>query len=150
MEHDVVARCPNGKIIGRSGADIYVVFRIDLEQMDADALAYSYDEDFGGKFIEQIACREVYGKFWDFEKMGSPCWDPYGKDGQEMPKPKGKFMMWDEPEETAPDAMPVPKAICLTVYDGERAVRRYKMATIGINVFDLIAMETEGDKFFNS
>lgn len=152
-EHDVVAKCKNGKK-HLSTSSIYVVIRVNLQgiETDADVIAYSYDPDFGSKFVEQIAATEVFGQFWDYDKNGSPCFDPFNDDGTEKPVPSGRFLMWDE--ETAEDklddqGMPIPACPTLIVFDGEVAIRKYKVALAPLTVHDLISIETEGDKMFN-
>jgi hypothetical protein len=152
-EHDVVAKCPNGKK-RLPTASIHVVIRVNLQGIDTDAdvIAYSYDSDFGSKFVEQIASTEVFGRFWNYEKNGSPCFDPLNDDGSEKPMPKGKFMMWDldSLEETVDDqGMPVKPCPTLIIFDGETPIRKYKVALAPITVQDLVSIETEGDKFFN-
>lgn len=152
-EHDVVAKCPNGKK-KLPTSSIFVVIRVNLQGVDTDAdvIAYSYDPDFGSKFVEQVASTEVYGKFWDYEKNGSPCFDPVNEDGSEKPIPQGKFMMWDE--ESAEDkqddsGMPIVACPTLIIFDGETPIRKYKIALAQLTVQDLISIETEGDRFFN-
>lgn len=154
-EHDVVARCPNGKIRGRSSAPIYVIMRVDMEnpdEIDADVIAYSYENDLGSRFVETIAARDTFGKFWDFGAHGSPCFDPFRDDGSQRDFPPGRFMMWDEPEDEAPEC-PRSTISSLTIYDGDapgkpRAIRRYKVCLAQPTINDYIAMETEGDKLF--
>jgi hypothetical protein len=153
-EHDVVAKCPNGKL-KRNTAPIYVVIRVDVDgaDTDADVIAYSYDADFGSKFIEQIACRETYGKFWDYKKDGSPCFDPYTDDGEERPFPDGRFMMWDETtleDETDEAGMPMPATPTLVIFDGpdHHAIRKYKLSLAQLTINDYMSIETEGDRFF--
>lgn len=151
-EHDVVAKCRNGKL-KRATGDVYVVMRVTLagRETDADAVAYSYDPDFGTPFVEQIACRELYGRFWDHKKEGSPCFDPFDDDGNEVPPPVGRrFMMWDaEQDEFDSEGMPVTPTPSLTVYDVDgEPMRRYKIARVQLTINDLMAIETEGDRFF--
>lgn len=160
--HDVIAKCPNGKIRGRITDNLYVVMRVDMEDpqnVDADVLAYSYDPDeCGCQFMETVAARDCYGKWWDFAKDGSPCFDPYRSDGTEKPPPPGKFMMWDETE-VSQDGLPDTTVASLTIYNnsgisssaaasGIVAIRRYKLATAQPTVNDYIQCETEGDRVF--
>lgn len=152
-EHDVVAKCRNGKK-KLPTAPIYVVIRVNLQGVDTDAdvISYSYDPDFGSKFVEQIASTEVFGKFWDYDKNGSPCFDPFNDDGSEKPLPKDKFMMWDEEsldERLDEQGMPIGACPTLIIFDGEIPIRKYKVALAQLTVRDLVSIETEGDKFFN-
>ena len=152
--HDVVAKCKNGKL-HRPVDDVYVIIRIDLEasEPDADAIAYSYDTVFGSQFVEQIACRELYGRFWNHEKDGSPCFDPFEDGGGQRPMPHGRLMMWDAVDDTGNDENGLPKPIvpCLTIY-GEgpehKPMKRYKVAKVQLTIHDLMSIETEGDKMF--
>ena len=160
VEHDVVARCPNGKIQGRSSAPIYVVIRIDFddEGTDADVVAYSYDTDLGCTFIETIAARTTFGKFWNFKTNGSPCFDPICDDGSVRDPPNGRFMMWDEIEQDDADVPDTTKA-SLTIYDLDetgstnskpkyKPIQRYKLCIAQPTINDYVAIETTGDKFF--
>ena len=136
-------KCKNGKL-HRPVDDVHVVFRVDLdpEGADASAIAHSYDADFGSQFIEQIACRELYGRFWDHEKEGSPCFDPV-EDGE---PPEGRFMMWDVPPDDGDEHLP-----SLTIYGPgpkHTAERRYKIAKTQLTIQDLMSIETDGDRFF--
>jgi hypothetical protein len=153
--HDVVKKCRNGRLL-KPVDDVYVIIRINLEGdcPDADALAHSYDPDFGSKFVEQIACREIYGRFWDYDKEGTPCFDPYTDDGEGMrPFPSGMFMMWDIEDDSDDPSTGVPKVAVpsLTIY-GEgpehKPMRRYKVAKTQLTIQDLMAIETDGDRFF--
>ena len=152
--HDVVKKCKNGRL-HRPVDDVYVIIRINLEGdcPDADALAHSYDQDFGSQFVEQIACREIYGRFWDHEKEGSPCFDPCGDGGEIRPFPSGTFMMWD-PEDYGDDeatGIPKIKSPTLTIYGpgpDHKPVRRYKVARTQLTIQDLMSIETNGDRFF--
>lgn len=154
-KHDVVLKCKNGRL-HRPVEDIYVVIRINLEDedVDADAIAYSYDTQFGSQFVEQIACRELYGRFWDHEKEGSPCFDPYGDGGETRPLPRGRFMMWDDDGSSEDDlatGLPKPAVPSLTIYaeaPEHKAIKRYKVAKIQLTIQDLMSIETEGDRFF--
>lgn len=151
--HDVVKKCKNGKL-HKPVDDVYVIIRINLEGdcPDADAIAYSYDTSFGSKFVVQIACRELYGRFWSDEE-GDPCFDPIGDDGELRPYPSGKFMCWDA-EDTGDDENGIPKqhVPTLTIY-GEgpehEPIKRYKVAKVQLSIHDLMSIETEGDMFFN-
>ena len=153
--HDVVKKCKNGRL-HRPVEDVYVLFRIKLDKdyPDVDALAHSYDPDFGSQFVEQIACREVYGRFWDVEKEGSPCFDPYDDEGELRQVPMGKFMMWDVDEDDAEDdehGVPKVKVPSLTIYDEgpeHKAIMRYKVAKTQLTIQDLMSIETQGDRFF--
>ena len=152
-EHDVVAKCRNGKK-KLSTSSIYVVIRVNLQGVDTDAdvIAYSYDADLGSKFVEQIAATEVFGRFWSYEKDGSPCFDPFNIDGSEKPIPKTKFMMWDEDtlDDTVDDqGMPASACPTLLVFDGEVPIRKYKIALAQLTVHDLVSIETAGDQFFS-
>jgi len=171
---DIIARCPNGKIRGRITDNLYVVMRVDMEDLqnvDADVLAYSYDPDeCGCQFMETIAARDCYGKWWDFTKDGSPCFDPYRSDGTEKPPPPGKFMMWDETGGSG-DSVPDTTVASITIYNncgggmsssssssssssttviptGILAIRRYKLVTAQPTINDYIQCETEGDRVF--
>jgi hypothetical protein len=151
--HDVVAKCKNGRL-HKPVDDLYVIFRINLEGdcPDADAVAHSFSPDFGSLFVEQIACKELYNRFWDHEKEGSPCFDIYDDDGEIRPFPSGKFMMWD-PEDKGDDEHGLPKVNVptLTIYgDGpeHKPIKRYKIAKTQLTIQDLMSIETEGDKFF--
>ena len=140
-KNDVVLRCKNGTRV-RNTSCIYVVFRIDCEcvEPDAEVIAYSYDEDFGTAFIEQVASREVFGQFWDY-KNGSPCFDPIDDDGNVKPLPTdSRFMMWDSPSDDRPPT--------LSVFEKEKLVSRYKLATAYLTINDLMSIETDGDRFF--
>ena len=154
-KHDVVARCPNGRL-HRPVDDVYVIVRINLDEddVDADAIAYSYDTRFGSQFVEQIACRELYGRFWDHDKEGSPCFDPFGDGGESRPLPRGSFMMWDDDGSSEDDkatGLPKEAVPSLTIY-GEGpahvALKRYKVARVQLTIQDLMSIETDGDKFF--
>ncbi len=148
-----------GTIRGRSTASLYVVIKIDLDgpATDADAMGYSYDKEYGCPFIETIAARDCFGKFWDFKGQGSPCFDPIDDDGNTRPLPKRRFMMWDELDEESPeDCIPRTIAASLTIYDYDaesathRAARRYKLCMVQPTIDDYVAIETEGDKLFLS
>ena len=119
---------------------------------DADAIAHSYDPDFGSQFVEQIACRELYGRFWDYDKEGSPCFDPYGDGGEMRTFPSGSFMMWDQQAEGDDEhGVPMQVVPSLTIY-GEgpehKPTKRYKVAKTQMTIQDLISIETDGDRFF--
>jgi len=143
---DVVAKCPNGKIKNRSTSAIYVIMRIDLDgpDTDADVLGYSYDMEYGCPFIESIAARDAFGKFWDFKKQGSPCFDPLDDDGLPRAPPAGRFMMWD-----LLDAEESLTAASLTIYQNSaKPLRRYKLCLAQPTINDFLAIETEKDKLF--
>jgi len=161
---DVSLRCPNGRLRGVSTAAIYTVLRVNMEgeEPDADVLGYSYSEQFGCPFIETVAARDAFGRFWNFSKEGSPCYDPYDDAGELRPPPAGRFLMWDEPEEDD-EGIPSPTRASLTIYDareGEptgdvladlqkrKAIRRYKFVLTQPTINDMVAIETEGDKLF--
>lgn len=155
---NVLARCPNGKVRGRSTAPVYVVIRINLEDadnVDADVIGYSWDPDIGMPFIESIAARDCFGKWWNADKYGSAVYDPVRDDGTEAPVPPEKFMMWDEIEGDC-DGMLTPTAASLTVYDMFRPetpdvrkpLRRYKLACAQLTIKDYVAIETDGDRKF--
>lgn len=154
-KHDVVLKCKNGRL-HRPVDDIFVIIRIDIEQDDADAhaIAYSYDVQFGSQFVEQIACRELYGRFWDHEKEGTPCFDPYDDEGKMRPLPRGRFMMWDDDgssEDDAATGLPKVSTPSLTIYDKgpeHRPIKRYKVSKVQLTIQDLISIETDGDRFF--
>lgn len=149
--HDVVKKCKFGKK-KLSINPIYVIIRIhiDGENSDAQVVAYSYEQDIGSRFVEQIAAKEVYGRFWDFEKEGSPCFDPIDSSGEEKPIPEGMFLMWngnDDLDEYGDfDTSTAP---ALTVYNNGKPITRFKVSLANININDLMLIETEGDKFFN-
>lgn len=153
--HDVVKKCKNGKL-HRPVDDVYVIFMIDLEGKDGPdvtAIAHSYSQDFGSEFVEQIACRHLFGRFWDHSKEGSPCFDPYDDNGELRSLPPGRFMMWDETDDTADDehGLPQPYVPTLTVYGDlpdHKPVRRYKVAKTQLTIQDLMSIETDGDIFF--
>lgn len=152
--HDVVARCPNGKIKGRSTAPIYVIIRINLDgtDTDADVIGYSYASEYGNPFMENIAARDAFGKFWNY-KDGSPCYDPVKDDGTERPFPEGRFIMWDEVD---PDYEGIPSVTVgsITIYEAKEAdknrrpIRRYKMMQAQPTINDFMSIETAGDKKF--
>jgi hypothetical protein len=148
-EHDVVLKCKNGKRKLPTG-DIYVLFRISTG-MNADVIAYSWDPDFGKKFIEQIACKEIFGKFWD-PKDGSPCFDPFNDDGSRRPIPNGKILIWDESTtelDFDDQGMPIDPCPTLYVFDDKEPVCKYKMQRATVTIHDYVSIETQGDKFFN-
>lgn len=153
--HDVVKKCRNGRL-HKPVDDVYVVIVIDFDGKDgpdASAIAHSFSPDFGSEFVEQIACRQLYGRFWDHKKEGSPCFDPYGDDGELRAFPGGSFMMWDPQDDGVDDENGLPKQSVptLTVY-GEgpehKPVKRYKVAKTQLTINDLMSIETEGDLFF--
>jgi hypothetical protein len=151
--HDVVEKCKNGKL-HRPVDDVYVVLRLTLDgdDIDGDVVAYSYNPDFGSTFVEQIACRQLYQRFWDYDKEGSPCFDPYNDDGELRKFPSGRFMMWDAADD-GDDEHGMPRRVCptLTLYgDGpeHKPFMRYKVCTASLNIYDLMSIETEGDRFF--
>lgn len=155
---DVVARCPNGKIKGRSTAAIFVVMRINVEGVDTDAdvMCYSHETQFAGRFMEYIAARDCFGQDWN-PKHGSAVWSPYRDDGSDRPVPPGRFMMWDEQEEDI-DGVPPPTVCSLTIYDSapegyvegdaRTPIRRYKLVSTNITIHDYMAIETAGDTKF--
>lgn len=152
---DVVARCPNGKIRGRSTSSIFVIIRItiDGENSDADVIAYSYEGVFGSSFVELVAAKELYGRDWN-PSNGSPCFDPFREDGSEKPLPPHKFMMWDEVDDDY-DGVPSMVRYSLTVYGDEeegrtdrRAIKRYKVTEAQLSLRDFVAIETDGDRKF--
>jgi hypothetical protein len=150
----VMDKCKNGKVRGRSSAPIYVVIRIDLDgaDTDADVLGYSYSEDCGCPFIETVAARDAFGAFWNFQKNGSPCFDPIADDGSTRQPPTGRFIMWDELEESAdPDNLPDTTKASLTIYeagDDHKPIRRYKLVMAQPTINDYVQMETAGDLLF--
>lgn len=152
--HDVVKKCKNGRL-HKPVDDVYVIIRINLEgeMPDADAIAHSYSSDFGSQFVEQIACREVYGRFWDHVKEGSPCFDPYVDGGETTrPFPSGIFMMWD-PVDNIDDEHGIPRNAVptLTIYDEgpiHKPIKRYKVVKTQLTIQDLMSIETDGDTFF--
>lgn len=154
---DVVERCPNGKIRGRSTSAIYVVVRINLDgaDTDADVIGYSWDPDYGCPFMESIAARDCFGRWWDAAKYGSAVFDPVRDDGTEVPLPAEKFMMWDEPDEED-DGIPPSTVAAITIYDmfrpetpgTRRPLRRYKLERAQPTIRDYVAIETEGDRKF--
>jgi len=161
VSHDVVERCPNGKIKGKSTSPIYVIIRINLDGVDTDAdvLGYSYGSDYGCPFMEMVAARDAFGKFWNY-KDGSPCFDPIKDDGSERPLPDGRFLMWDEIEEDY-DGIPSVTIGSLTIYEAKeetkpgepdntvrRPIRRYKMMQAQPSLNDFMAIETTGDRKF--
>ena len=157
VNHDVVSRCPNGKIKGKSTAPIYVIVRIDLDGVDTDAdiLGYSYSPDYGCPFLENIAARDCFGKFWNY-KDGSPCFDPIRDDGSERPLPEGRFIMWEEIEPDY-DGIPSVTVGAITIYEAKeeakkeedrRPIRRYKLMQAQISPNDFLAIETAGDRKF--
>jgi hypothetical protein len=137
---------------------LLICIRIDLagKDTDADVIGYSRDVSLGGSFLEIIAARDIHGKFWDFRKNGSPCFDPIADDGTLNPLPAGKFLMWDEIEQH-PD-IPSTTRASITAYaaaeDGSdpsdisarRAVRRFKLSVAQPTINDLMATSTEGDR----
>ena len=157
VSHDVVERCPNGKIKGRSTAPVYVIIRINLDGVDTDAdvLGYSYGPDYGCPFMETVAARDAFGKFWNY-KDGSPCFDPIKDDGSERPLPTDRFLMWDEIEEDY-DGIPSVTIGSLTIYEAKaegdseiarKPIRRYKMMQAQPSLNDFMSIETEGDRKF--
>ena len=152
---DVVKRCPNGKIRGRSTASIYVITRlnIDGENTTSDVIGFSYEDKFGSQFVEMIAAKELYGRDWNYSN-GSPCFDPFREDGTERPLPTHKFMMWDEIEQDY-DGVVSMVSRSLTIYgekeegrEDRRAIKRYLVSQAQLCLLDYIAMETDGDRKF--
>lgn len=159
--HDVVARCKNGTVTGRSTAPIHVIIRINLNgrDTDADVMGYSYSPDLGLPYMELIAAKDAFNVFWDYRKNGSPCFDPIRDDGSERPLPSGRFMMWDEFEDDL-DGMPKVTLGSITLYeaadpdtdptkpDSHKPFRRYKFMTAQPTINDYMAIETVGDRKF--
>jgi hypothetical protein len=164
--HDVVERCPNGKIRGRSTAAIYVIVRVNLDSrgggdVDADVLGYSYDANYGQPFMEIVAAKDAFNVFWSYEKnLGrGPCFDPVGDDGEDKPLPAERFMMWDDIKEDL-DGVPSMTVAAITIYEAaeagtdpndartRRAIRRYKFMKAELTINDYMAIETSGDQKF--
>lgn len=158
---NVVSRTVYGKVRGLSSAPIYVIIRILLDGPDTDAfvIAHSFDPLYGNKTIEQMAAREAFQCDWNYERDGSPCFDPISEDGvSEKPLPCGRFIMWDEPEEKDDCGMPSPDSNVIdsiTVYDCYRpesstrkALCRYKLMKSQPSMEDYMMMETAGDLKF--
>ena len=154
-KHDVVLKCRNGRV-RKPVDDIFVIFRVDLESSEPDAIAvaYSYNPTYAMQFVVQVACKDLYGKFWDEVKNGNPCFDLYDTDGSERPLPEGPFMMWDDDtleDDVDEQGMPIPKTPTLNLYgDGpeHKTIRRYKIAQLQLTINDMLSIETEGDRFF--
>lgn len=154
VEHNVVKRCQNGVVKGRSTAPIYVIVRIHLagEDTDADILGYSYSPQYGCSFMEAVAAKDAFGTTWDY-KHGSPCFDPVTDDGSLRAFPQGRFIMWDEPEEPC-DGIPSATVGSITVYEADKGmeqretIRRYKFMQAQPTLNDFLAIETEGDRKF--
>lgn len=151
-EHDVVKKCKLGRKKLPTNP-IFVIIRVEIdgENSDARVIAYSYDSDIGSRFIEEIAAKEVYGRFWDIEKEGSPCFDPINENGEEKPLPDGMFLMWDEDTGDLDEYgnFDTGSSPALTIYNNGTAIARYKLSKAHININDLMTIETEGDRFFN-
>ena len=153
--HDVVERCPNGKIRGISTGAVYVVIRANLDgkYTDCDVLGYSHFPDFGSSYIEKVAARDCYGTFWDY-KQGNPCFDPIAEDGSEREPPDCKFMMWDESDMDR-DVIDTITVSAITIYAAKEAgeadrrpIRRYKLQKAELTIDDYMALETSGDQKF--
>jgi hypothetical protein len=137
---------------------LLICIRIDLagKNTDADVLGFSRNLDLGGGFMETVAARDIYGKFWDFRKNGSPCFDPFTDEGELKPLPVGKFIMWDELEQH-PDIPNTTKA-SITAYAAaeantnpndlskRQAIRRFKLSLAQPTINDLMATNTDGDR----
>lgn len=154
---DVVARCPNGRVRGRSSAPIYVLFRVQLDgpDTDADVIGHSFDDIVGHTTIERMAAREAFGRDWNYQKDGSPAFDPIRDDGTTRPPPPGRFIMWDDIQPDI-DGIPSDCRGCVTVYDAyhpetpdtRKAISRYKLMVSQPTLEDFMLMETAGDLKF--
>jgi hypothetical protein len=137
---------------------ILVCIRVNLagRDTDADVLGFSRNLELGGGFLEVVAARDIYAKFWDHRKFGSPCFDPFTDEGDLKPLPPGKFIMWDEIEQH-PD-IPSTTRASITAYDAaepdtdpndlgkRKAIRRFKLSLAQPTINDLMAVNTEGDR----
>lgn len=137
---------------------ILVCIRVNLagRDTDADVLGFSRNLELGGTFLEIVAARDIYAKFWDHRKFGSPCFDPFTDGGDLKPLPPGKFIMWDEIEQH-PD-IPSTTRASITAYDAaepdtdpndlskRKAIRRFKLSLAQPTIHDLMAVNTEGDR----